>query len=811
MKSPAHRQRPARFRKTIAPALGLAVGVLVAAIVPSQLASATPTTVASDLFARSVSSGWGTAPTGGGWSTSKAGSARFSVSGGRGIISNLKHGNSATATLGRATAGDLDLSAVVTAPNQRAGLYTALELRTQSDGSRYRGRLTFGSTGTAVLSISRVNKKAERNLATVKLPFTVAPWASVHVEYEVTGTSPVTVRGRAWTTGTAPWWQIQTVDSSSSRIAARGHLGFWEYASASNRPVIQNAVDDFTATADPESATGPTTTSPPVVSTPPTDADPSAGAATIGTTDYAPPAGALYVSPAGDDSASGGLTSPFRTLAHAVDAAASGQTIVMRAGVYNESVTVPTSKSLTIQAYPHEAVWMDGSQAVTSWTRTAHGWTTPWSFFPSNAIDGIADNPRYVSPTDPLAARMDMAFLDGSQMTQVATATDVKAGDFYADPSGRTITIGTDPTGHDLRISNQSQALYFKSTNDTLLGIGVRRYASTAATIGAVRFENTGAKVQNVEIDDTSYIGINVSNNGGALDHVTVKRAGMLGVGVNASYGFSLTNSEIDDNNFSHFKAAPVSGGVKVTRSRGVTVSDNVFDGNDSTGFWCDESCYDVTVTGNTATDNTDDGFSIELSQKVLIADNTVTGSGADINIIDTGDVRIINNSLGSATTFAIRLAQDSRTAAQTSVPGHDPRQPNPDPTVPWLTKGVQIENNAFGTSGNGYQIYGLDMVDKQVTITGNMFNRRVTTSNPTLVAWGTSATTGDYVHVQSPEQLNQVAGVSWVNQQTDEALTLSQMTSALSAAAPSTATPLPSDIATLIGQSAGLKHIGAF
>lgn len=825
MKSASHRQRPARLKKTLAPAVGLATGVLLAAILPTQIAAALPSTAASDSFTRSVASGWGTPPVGGAWTTSKSGSAKFSVSSGHGVVSQLTRGSSATATFTKAVAGDVDMAGTIGMPSRASTLYTALELRTQHDGSRYRGRLTVGSTGSATLSVSRVNKKTETNLTTIKLPFTVKPSSAVHLEYQVTGTTSVAIEGRAWLSGASvPAWQLTTTDSSASRIAASGHMGLWEYAGSGNTAAVTTTLDNVTVQANPAQpvtppaappATSPVTTppatTPPATTSPVIPADASAGSAPIGSTAYAIPAGAVFVSTSGSDFGDGSLSNPYLTIGKAVSAASSGQTIVIRGGVYNESVTVPASKSLTIQSYPHEAVWLDGSKAVTSWTKTSTGWTTPWNFFPSNVIDGIADNPRYVAPAYPLAARTDMAFDDGSQLTQVASASLVTTGTFAVDSGSGTVTVGSDPSGHEMRIANLSQAFFVQSPNTTIRGIGVRRYASTAATVGAVRFSNSGATVQNVDIEDTAYIGINVSNNAGTLDHITVKRAGQLGVGVNASYGFSITDSVVDENDYQHFKAAPVSGGLKITRSRGVTITGNVFDDNNSSGIWCDESCYDVTVANNQLSNNTDDGISIELSQKVVIANNTVQGSGADINIIDTGDVQIMNNSLGSATTFAIRLAQDSRTADQTSVPGHDPRQPVPDPTVPWITKGVKIENNAFGTSGNGYQIYGLDMVDKQVTITGNMFNRRVTTANPTLVAWGTSATTQDYVHVQSPEALNQVAGASWTNQQTDEALPLVGMLSALVQAAPTTATPLPASIASIVGQPAGTKHIGAF
>ena len=82
---------------------------------------------------------------------------------------------------------------------------------------------------------------------------------------------------------------------------------------------------------------------------------------TVGAAHYPVPSGAIIVSPSGNDAAAGTTSAPLRTLAHAVASAPSGATIVLRAGSYHESVVIPPGKRLTIQAWPGEPVWLDGS------------------------------------------------------------------------------------------------------------------------------------------------------------------------------------------------------------------------------------------------------------------------------------------------------------------------------------------------------------------------------------------------------------------------------------------------------------------
>ena len=97
---------------------------------------------------------------------------------------------------------------------------------------------------------------------------------------------------------------------------------------------------------------------------------------TVGTAQYPVPAGAVVVSPSGNDSAAGTAAAPYRTLTKAASAAAAGATIVLRAGTYHESVAV--YKRVTIQSWPGETVWLDGSVPVNDWAASGGRWKTGW-------------------------------------------------------------------------------------------------------------------------------------------------------------------------------------------------------------------------------------------------------------------------------------------------------------------------------------------------------------------------------------------------------------------------------------------------
>jgi hypothetical protein len=75
--------------------------------------------------------------------------------------------------------------------------------------------------------------------------------------------------------------------------------------------------------------------------------------------------GTYYVSTTGSDSNSGSLLSPWRTMQHGLDVAQAGDTILVRGGVYSESLTFTRSGAegapITLSGYPGEKATLDGT------------------------------------------------------------------------------------------------------------------------------------------------------------------------------------------------------------------------------------------------------------------------------------------------------------------------------------------------------------------------------------------------------------------------------------------------------------------
>lgn len=199
---------------------------------------------ARDDFSRTLTSGWGTAPVGGPWTTAGA----TSVSSGAGRM-RLGAGASAAAALGALALPGADTRLAIS-PDKvptGSGLYVWVAGRRNAAGS-YRLRLVLKNSVTA--SLSRVTAAGAE---TVIAPAIAVPGVSVTagtrilVRVLVTGTTPSTIRAKVWpATATEPSaWQLTASDSTAG-FGSAGGIGINAYlsSSATNAP-ITTAFDDL--------------------------------------------------------------------------------------------------------------------------------------------------------------------------------------------------------------------------------------------------------------------------------------------------------------------------------------------------------------------------------------------------------------------------------------------------------------------------------------------------------------------------------------------------------------------------------------
>lgn len=432
----------------------------------------------------------------------------------------------------------------------------------------------------------------------------------------------------------------------------------------------------------------------------------TAGAVPLGTTEYPIPAGARFVSPSGNDGAAGLVGSPWRTLTHAVAAAPSGTTIVLRAGTYREMVQTRAEKRFTFQPYPNEVVWMSGSQTVTGWVADGNAWRKDgWTArFSRQWVD-----PNMIDAAFPLAGHPDMVFYDGSPLRQVGSRGAVVPGTFFLDEATSKLYIGNDPANHKVEGSVVAEGLNVMGADSVVRGLGFKHFANPVVRLGALKATGARTIVENNHIVDNANAGLSVLGPDSIVRRNTMTRNGQLGVHGHHALRMRLEGNLVNKNNHERFITWSAAGGVKVTESTDVVMRDNVADDNHGTALWFDVGSHRATVVHNVTRRNRGGaGIFFEIADTALIAGNVSTDNVAGIQAGESSDVDVWNNVLID-NTYAFKAYKGWRepnpvgfrirnNVVSTRNPSHMPQLDNDDVTgsMTWTEMGWSSDHNAF-------------------------------------------------------------------------------------------------------------------
>ena len=455
---------------------------------------------------------------------------------------------------------------------------------------------------------------------------------------------------------------------------------------------------------------------------------------TIPQTNYSIPAGAIYMSPAGGDKnsnsvdgndANDGTTKdkPVRTINRAVAlATGSRTTIIMRGGEYRDWYTGSSSipgtinKSLTIQAYPAESPWFNGTDIVNdNWASDGSGhWSRTWEtptfcggqyytssnglppYTPQRRADGTKDplvvetNCMYEDaandPAYPMAGNPQQAFINNERQLEVASLNQVVPGKFYYNWSTRQIYIGTDPSGKTIELSARPAAFILTGADTdshALKGIGFKRYATNGGertSTGGVVYLTRKTLIENSVFSENSTNGFSLSSpkNGTVIRSSVVAFNGGTGMSANGSSktpgarnDFVIDGNVFNSNNWErgglYCNRACGPSGIKLAHMVGFTTKNNVFENNFSRapGFWCDLDCSDMITVNNIVRNNGGEGIFYEVSNKGIIANNLVYNNGGPGINIASANIKVYNNTVVDKYgpyVEGIRIYDDQRT-----------------------------------------------------------------------------------------------------------------------------------------------------
>lgn len=541
----------------------------------------------------------------------------------------------------------------------------------------------------------------------------------------------------------------------------------------------------------------------------------SSGALPVGQASYPVPSGALVVAPNGSDSNPGSTSQPLATVAEAISRSPVGGTVVLRGGTYHQRFTI--RKPVTIQNYPNEAVWFDGSQRVSGFvsdngTWRKDGWTV--QFDNSASFTRGSNAGGFVNPEYPMAAHPDQVWIDGVAQQQVASRSAVEPGTFYVDYSSQRLYLGSDPAGQEVRASTLGRAIEIRAEDVQLRGFGVRRYAPSLPDMGTITVERPNATVENLHLIDTSTTGISILAADVTATRLTVLRNGILGIHANHSDGLRMKNVVSNDNNTERFNQAPSSGGMKVTRARDVTIEQSTLSNNLGPGFWFDESVKTGSISRSVLADNAGHGISLELSDNMTVAGNVIRDNGRfGLKINNTSDVEVWNNTI-VRNNRPVNIVQDTRRGSNPSTPGHDPRYPG---ALSWINGPVNVRNNVLSLSTGNCLLCVEDYSEEftaedfEVTTNNNFYQRDASDQPTWLAVWSLGAgNPAVFTQLGDFRQATGQESTSYHLLGSAAADADGRVTAPVREAAQTTATGVPAAIAQLINVEQGTRLLGS-
>jgi hypothetical protein len=208
----------------------------------------------------------------------------------------------------------------------------------------------------------------------------------------------------------------------------------------------------------------------------------------------------LYVDAAkGSDSNSGSSSKPFKTIGKAASTAQSnnqggiGTRVTINPGTYRESVKLThnkkdTSLPITFEAATAGTVIWTGSTLYTGWAKYAsnnsiytNGWLNDWG-----TCGQLSSCPYQQS----IMMRREMAFVNGTQLTQVMSLTPMVQGTFYVDEKGAQIYVwppsGTNMGTATVEIATLPSLLSIQHKSDIVVRGITFEYANSCRSASAV-------------------------------------------------------------------------------------------------------------------------------------------------------------------------------------------------------------------------------------------------------------------------------------------------------------------------------------
>jgi hypothetical protein len=449
--------------------------------------------------------------------------------------------------------------------------------------------------------------------------------------------------------------------------------------------------------------------------------------------------------PTAADTNPGTPEAPLRTIARAAAQAGPGDTVVVRAGIYRESVPLRRSGTptapITFLADPPGSVEIRGTDPLTGWTRLdgqAPIYKAAWNkVFAINTVNG---RPIVHHPEDaPRWGRAEQVVVDGHQavialdlaeLTKLwqqkpakpeppTNAPDVNRpaawpGCFAVDIDKHELYLwladGGDPNQHQIEAATRGQTFGVnpwesrQGVHDIVVKGFTFRYGASFPQRPVVWLHGHDNLMTDCTVAEMAGGGLGV---GGTVRRCVVRDCGHCGGGANGD-GFLNEDSRWEGNCWKPINRGWDAGGFKMAVTNGGVFRRCVFRHNGGPGLWFDIDVRNVLVTECIFDGNEGSGLFVEISRDIQVVRNLAVDNGvgvvqvfkdpgwatAGIQLGESERVLVTNNTcVGNKDGIAIREQ------------GPRPLD-TPDGNIPYHNTGSILEANLC-VANRGYQ-FGL-------------------------------------------------------------------------------------------------------
>lgn len=368
--------------------------------------------------------------------------------------------------------------------------------------------------------------------------------------------------------------------------------------------------------------------------------------------------------PAAADTNIGSADKPLKTIAAGFAKIKPGDTLLVRAGTYRETLilrkeasteqgvnypAVPNGDAehpIRILNWPGERPVVKGSDLVTDWKKH------------KEAADRGA---IYVHDW---ATNTQQVFCDGKILQQIAgdmppdvqqwwrgrkgkSLEDLEKGSFYYDQAGKKLYVwladGSDPNKHEMEVSVRPHLLRVTVNYTYIRGFTFTHSNTTliAAWPGS-SLVASHCRIENCEFTWNDFGGLGMLGEFNDIIRCKCNYNGDSGFGAGGR-GHRIVGCEFSFNNYRHFNAGWHAGAMKFN-GYDILFSDCTCEGNiDSPGFWNDGECQNITIE-NSRSINNSCGVMIEIGERATIRNNILVGNGIGVYLSNSSFCNVYNN-----------------------------------------------------------------------------------------------------------------------------------------------------------------------